>query len=225
MEGGYDGIFAIRMKSDVSAGRATTMASRARKVLRQAGHVFRSDLLSQHENGEPLALHERRHPAAHARRRRRRYRRALLARKNASTVGMLGSGGMARDVPRAPTARCDRSDGEGVQPDPGQPREFAKRMSERQHRGDPGRRAREAVRGVDILSPAPTAWCRPSTPSGSSRACTSHVGAVRAVARGLARFDVCIRQGVGGSRLPETDRIRWKSATARSPMSAARRRR
>ncbi|MGC2780171.1 MAG: hypothetical protein WA418_31475, partial [Bradyrhizobium sp.] len=78
--------------------------------------------------------------------------------------------------------------------------------------------AREAVRGVDILSTctdsmSPTFaadWLEPGM----------HVTMLgpRELSRdALARFDVTIRQGVGGMKMPETDRI--KSEIGHSPLA------
>lgn len=211
MEGANDGVFAIRMKSDVITWpRGEDGLWRENKYCVQPGTFFGLILLLSTRNGEPLAFindgvlqHMRVGAGAGIGARH-------LARKDAGTVGILGSGGMARTYLEAFHAVRPIRRAKVFSPTRENRETYAREMSERLGiEVEPVASAREAVRGVDILatctdSMVPTfaaEWLEPGM----------HVTMLgpREVSQAvLARCDVKIRQGVGGLRLAETERIR-----------------
>ncbi|HTI87965.1 MAG TPA: ornithine cyclodeaminase family protein [Alphaproteobacteria bacterium] len=213
MEGWYDGIFAIRMKSDlITWPRHGNGSITEEKYSVQPGTFCGLIMLFSSDNAEPLAMindgvlqHMRVGAGAGI-------GAKLLARKNASTVGMLGSGGMAETFL---AAYCEVRPIKKVKvfsPTKANRESFAKRMSERHNiEVAPVDSAREAVKGVDILSTntdsmVPTFeadWIEPGMHVGMLGPCEISPAAEK-------RFDVSIRQGVGGLKMPETDRIKME---------------
>lgn len=211
MEGWYDGIFAIRMKSDVITWPQTGNGGwTEEKYSIEPGTFCGLILLFSSKNGEPIAMindgvlqHMRVGAGAGIGVKH-------LARKDASTVGMLGSGGMARTFLQAyctvrPIKTC-----KVYSPTRRNRETYAHEMSEKLGiEVVPVDSAREAVRGVDILSTAtdsmtPTFerdWLEPGMH-------VSMLGPGEVSPEAEARFDVKIRQGIGGLKLPETERIR-----------------
>jgi alanine dehydrogenase len=132
-----------------------------------------------------------------------------LARKDAQTVGLLGSGGMARTYLEGFQAVRPIRHVKVFSPTTANRMRFAEEMSAKLGIAvEPVDTAREAVRGVDILatctdSMSPTfeaAWLKPGM----------HVTMLgpREISREvLARCDVKIRQGSGGLKLPESERV------------------
>lgn len=213
MEGWYDGIFAIRMKSDVNTWpKAGNGIATEEKYCIKPGTFCGLIMLFSSDNGEPLAMindgvlqHMRVGGGAGIGVKH-------LARSNASTVGMLGSGGMAETFLGAYCEVRAIKKVKVFSPTKANRESFAKRMSER-HKIEviPVDSAREAVKGVDILSTntdsmVPTFepdWLEPGMH-------VSMLGPCEVSPAAEKRFDVCIRQGVGGLKLPETDRIKME---------------
>lgn len=213
MEGWYDGIFAIRMKSDVNTWpKAGNGIATEEKYCIKPGTFCGLIMLFSSDNGEPLAMindgvlqHMRVGGGAGIGVKH-------LARKNASTVGMLGSGGMAETFLGAYCEVRAIKKVKVFSPTKANRDSFARRMSER-HKIEviPVESAREAVKGVDILSTntdsmVPTfdaSWLEPGMH-------VSMLGPCEVSPEAEKRFDVCIRQGVGGLKLPETDRIKME---------------
>ena len=211
MEGANDGIFAIRMKSDiVSWPRDEAGNWRENKYCVRPGTFCGLILLFSTRNGEPLAIlndgvlqHARVGAGAGL-------GAKYLARTDARTVGMLGSGGMARSFLEAFCVVRDIRRVKVYSPTRANREAYAAEMRaklgiEAASVDSPG----EAAAGADILSTCtdsmtPTiepGWLEPGM----------HVAMLGPMEIGddaAARFDVRFRQGVGGLRLPETDRVR-----------------
>jgi alanine dehydrogenase len=221
MEGWYDGIFAIRMKSDIITwprsrdGKTWT----EEKYCVEPGTFCGLVMLFSSRNGEPLAIindgvlqHMRVGAGAGIGAKH-------LAKKAASSVGMLGSGGMARTFLEAfcvarPIKTC-----KVFSPTRENREAFAQEMSRKLGiEVTAVDSAREAVAGVDILSTAtdsmtPTfeaEWLEPGMH-------VAMLGPCEVSAAAEDRFDVKIRQGIGGLRMPETPRIR--SEVGMSPIA------
>jgi alanine dehydrogenase len=210
VEGTSDGILAMRMKSDIvtwPVGKDGLW--RESKYCVQPGTYAGLILLLSTRNGEPLAFindgvlqHMRVGGGAGIGAKH-------LARVNAETVGILGSGGMARTYLEGFQAVRPIRHVKVFSPTPANRIRFAEEMSETLGIPvEPVDTAREAVRGVDILatctdSMSPTfaaEWLEPGM----------HVTMLgpREISREvLARCDVKIRQGSGGLKLPESERV------------------
>lgn len=211
MEGWYDGIFAIRMKSDVM-----TWPKRPDGGWTEEKHCIAQGtfcgivMLFSSRNGEPLAMindgviqHMRVGAGAGIGVKH-------LARSNATSVGMLGSGGMARTFLEAFCAVRPIRTCKVWSPTKANREAYAREMSARLGievvAVDSGR---EAVRGVDILSTAtdsmsPTfepEWIEPGMH-------VAMLGPCEVSPAAEDRFDIKIRQGIGGLRLPDQGRIR-----------------
>jgi len=218
MEGANDGLFAIRMKSDVITWpKDATGAWRENKYCIRPGLFCGLIMLFSTDNGEPLAfindglLQHMRVGAGGG------IGVKHLARADASRVGMLGSGGMARTFLEAFCAVRPIAHVKVYSPTRENRERYAKEMSAKLGiEVVPVPNAREAVSGVDILSTctdsmSPTfdaTWLEPGMH-------VAMLGPAEISREALARFDVKIRQGVGGLKLPETDRI--KSEIGHSP--------
>ncbi len=213
MEGANDGFFAIRMKSDImtwpmGANGLWTEEKYCIEPGTYCGIIF---LLST-KNGEPLAFindgvlqHMRVGGGAGI-------GVKYLSREDSHTVGMLGSGGMARTFLDAFCAVRDITHVKVFSPTKAHREAFAKEMSERHGiEVTPVDSAREAVKGADILSTntdsmVPTFepdWLEPGMH-------VAMLGPCEVSPEAEARFDIRIRQGVGGLVLPETDRIKME---------------
>jgi alanine dehydrogenase len=211
MEGWYDGIFAIRMKSDIITWPVSGSGVRTEeKHCVEPGTFCGLIMLFSSRNGEPLAMindgvlqHMRVGGGAGIGVKH-------LARKDAHTVGMLGSGGMARTFLGAYCVVRDIRRVKVFSPTKKNRDSFAKEMSAKLGiEIEPVDSAREAVRGVDILSTntdsmVPTfepAWLEPGMH-------VAMLGPCEISREAEARCDVKIRQGIGGLRMPESDRVR-----------------
>ena len=211
MEGANDGIFAIRMKSDVITWpKDASGAWRENKYCVQPGLFCGLIMLFSTDNGEPLAFindgllqHMRVGAGAGIGAKH-------LARREAGKVGMLGSGGMARTFLQAFCAVRPIRYVKVFSPTRENRERFAKEMSAKFGIDvTPVPSAREAVRGVDILSTC-TDSMSPTFDADWLEA-GMHVamlGPAEISEQATARFDVKVRQGVGGLRLSETERIR-----------------
>jgi alanine dehydrogenase len=220
MEGANDGILAIRMKSDVMTWpKGKDGAWRENKYCVRPGTFMGLVLLLSTRNGEPLAFindgvlqHMRVGGGGGIGARH-------LARKDASIVGMLGSGGMARTYLEAFHAVRPIKRAKVFSPTAANREAYAREMSEKLSiEVEPVASAREAVRGVDILSTCtdsmtPTFeadWLEPGMH-------VTMLGPREISEAVLDRCDVKIRQGVGGVTLPESDRV--KGEIGHSPMA------
>jgi alanine dehydrogenase len=161
-------------------------------------------------NGEPLALmndghlqHMRVGGAAGIGTR-------LLARQDANTVGMLGSGGMARTFLEAYCAVRPITKVKVYSRNPDNRRRYADEMSKALGiEVTPVATAREAVRGVDILSTCtdsirPTIeaeWLEPGMH-------VVNLGPHEISAAAAARFEVKVQQGNEGLPIPESSMYR-----------------
>lgn len=218
MEGANDGIFAIRMKSDVITWpRDASGVWRENKYCIRPGLFCGLIMLFSTDNGEPLAfvndglLQHMRVGAGGG------IGAKHLARKDASKVGILGSGGMARTYLEAFCAVRPIKQVKVFSPTRDNRERFAKEMSVKLGiEITPVESARDAVRGADIVSTctdsmAPTfdaAWLEPGMH-------VTMLGPAEISDDAIARFDVKIRQGVGGVKLPQSERV--KSEIGHSP--------
>jgi ornithine cyclodeaminase/alanine dehydrogenase-like protein (mu-crystallin family) len=213
MEGWYDGVFAIRMKSDVITWPQTgNGAWTEEKYCLQPGTFCGIIMLFSSKNGEPLAMindgvlqHMRVGGAAGIGAKH-------LARANAESVGMLGSGGMARTFLEAFCAVRPIKHCKVFSPTKKNREDFASEMKEKLGiEITPVDSAREAVLGADILSTAtdsmtPTfeaGWLEPGMH-------IAMLGPCEISPQVEARCHVKIRQGIGGLKMPVTDRIRME---------------
>ena len=213
MEGWYDGIFAIRMKSDVITWpQSDNSRWTEEKYCIQPGTYCGLIMVFPSENGEPLAMindgelqHMRVGGGAGI-------GAKYLSREDSKTIGMLGSGGMARTYLAAYMCVRAIEHVKVYSPNAAHREAFAKEMSETHGiEVEPVETPREAVRGVDILSTntdsmAPTFepdWLEPGMHVAMLGPCEVSTAAE-------ARMDVKIRQGVGGLSMPESKRIRME---------------
>ncbi|MFB3885990.1 MAG: ornithine cyclodeaminase family protein [Thermodesulfobacteriota bacterium] len=213
MEGWYDGILAIRMKSDVVTWPQTANGGwTEEKYCIEPGTFCGLMMLFSSKNGEPLAVindgvlqHMRVGGGAGIGTKH-------LARKDATVVGMLGSGGMARTFLEAfcvvrPIKTC-----KVYSPTRENREAYAREMSEKLRIEVVSvDSAREAVRGVDILSTATDSM----SPTFEREWLEAGMHVAMLQQHELppdveSRLDVIIRQGIGGLKMPETERIRTR---------------
>jgi ornithine cyclodeaminase/alanine dehydrogenase-like protein (mu-crystallin family) len=220
MEGASDGILAIRMKSDIVTWPVGDDGRwRETKYCMKPGTYMGLVLLLSTRNGEPLAFindgvlqHMRVGGGAGIGARH-------LARKDATSVGILGSGGMARTYLEAFHVVRPIKRAKVYSPTVEHRARFAADMSARLGIAvEAVATARDAVRGADILATCTDSmtatfeaeWLEPGM----------HVTMLgpREISReAFDRFDVKIRQGSGGARMAETDRV--KSEVGHSPVA------
>lgn len=220
MEGANDGVLAIRMKSDVVTWPQTPGGGwRENKYCVEPGTYCGLVFLLSTRNGEPLAFindghlqHMRVGGGAGIGARH-------LARADAATVGILGSGGMARTYLQAFAAVRPVTRAKVYSPTAANRERFAEEMAELLGIDvTPVDSARETVRGVDILatctdSMSPTfdaEWLEPGMH-------VTMLGPREISQEVLDRCEVKIRQGAGGLRLTESDRVRGE--IGHSPMA------
>ncbi len=210
MEGANDGFFAIRMKSDIiywpenESGNWTE-----EKYCREPGTYCGVVLLVSTRNAEPLAFindghiqHMRVGGAAGI-------GAKYLSRQDSHTVGMLGSGGMARTFLEAFCCVRDIRKCKVYSPTQEHRETYAKVMAQRLGIeviavDDP----KEAVAGVDILSTCTDSmvpvydpdWIEPGMH-------VTNLGR-REISDGvMEKFDVVIRQGTAGLQMKQTERF------------------
>lgn len=221
MEGANDGIFAIRMKSDIITWPRDDQGQwTEEKYCIEPGTYCGLVLLFSTRNGEPLAIlndgvlqHMRVGGGAGL-------GAKYLARKSAKTIGMLGSGGMARTFLAAFCAVRDIESVKVFSPTAANRVRYAEEMaSELGIEVTPVDTAREAVRGVDILScctdtmtpPFEAEWLEPGMHVANLNPAEVSDDAYR-------RFDVIIRQGVAGGQ-PAVESERQRTEVGLSPMA------
>jgi ornithine cyclodeaminase/alanine dehydrogenase-like protein (mu-crystallin family) len=211
VEGASGGYYAVRLKSDIvhwPVGADGSVSEN--KYCVEPGTFCGLVFLYSSGNGEPLAImndghlqHMRVGASAGIGAR-------LLAREDATTVGMLGSGGMARTFLEAYAAVRKIEKVKVFSRNPANRERYADDMA--QMLGIeiiPVDTAREAVRGVDILSTCtdsikPTIepeWLEPGMH-------VVNLGPHEISAAVAARFDVKVQQGKEGLPLPESDMFR-----------------
>ncbi len=220
MEGTNDGVFAIRMKSDVITWPRDGEGRRTEdKYCVRPGTYCGLVMLFSALNGEPLAIindgyiqHMRVGGGAGIGVKH-------LSRETSRTVGMLGSGGMARTYLEAFRAVRDIERVKVFSPTRANRELFAEEMSQKLDiEIEPVDSARDALRGVDIVSSAtdsmtPTFeadWIEPGMH-------ITNLGPDEIGADVLARIDIKIRQGVPGIAIDEGPRL--KSGIGHSPMA------
>ncbi|MEE8517216.1 MAG: ornithine cyclodeaminase family protein [Alphaproteobacteria bacterium] len=211
MEGANDGFFAIRMKSDImtwpmGANGLWTEEKYCIEPGTYCGIIF---LLST-RNGEPLAFindgvlqHMRVGGGAGI-------GVKYLSREDSHTVGMLGSGGMARTFLEAFTLVRDIKHCKIYSPTPAHREEYAEEMSRKLGIevvavDEPA----DAVKGVDILSTCTDSmqpvydpdWIEPGMH-------VTNLGRREMSDKALDKFDVVVRQGTAGLQMRETDRFK-----------------
>ena len=207
VEGSSGGYYAVRLKSDIvhwPVGADGSVSEN--KYCVQPGTFCGLVILYSSRNGEPLAImndgnlqHMRVGGAAGIGTR-------LLARAEASTVGMIGSGGMARTFLEAYAVVRQLKKVKVFSRNPDNRNRYAAEMSKALNlEVVPVDSAREAVRGVDILSTCtdsikPTidaAWLAPGMH-------VVNLGPHEISAEVAARFDVKVQQGREGLDIPES---------------------
>lgn len=211
MEGTNDGIFAIRMKSDVITWpRDQNGVWTEEKYCIRPGTWCGLVMLFSSKNGEPLGFINDGEIS--------RYRvgggagigARYLAKKSASKVGMLGSGGMARSYLEAFCAVRPIRSCKVFSPTKANREAYAREMSKQLGIDVVAvDSAKEAVRGADIVSSCTDSmsatvnadWLEPGMH-------ITDLGEEEINDACLKKIDVKIRQGDGGIPLPETARVR-----------------
>ncbi len=211
VEGASDGVLAVRLKSDIMTWPEGPGGTRTEtKYCIRPGTYCGLVLLFSTQDGAPLAIindgylqHMRVGGSAGVGAR-------LLAREGAHTVGMIGSGGMARTVLEA-LVEVRRIKTVKVYSRIAANREtFAEEMSEQlQIAVEPVATAREAVRGADILATCTDSmdpvieggWIEPGMH-------VVNIGPHDLGPDSVARMDVVIRQGIETLPMPEDDVFR-----------------
>ena len=211
MEGTNDGIFAIRMKSDVITWpRDQNGVWTEEKYCIRPGTWCGLVMLFSSKNGEPLGFINDGEIS--------RYRvgggagigARYLAKKSASKVGMLGSGGMARSYLEAFCAVRPIRSCKVFSPTKANREAYAREMSKQLGIDVVAVDcAEEAVRGADIVSSCTDSmsatvnadWLEPGMH-------ITDLGEEEINDACLKKIDVKIRQGDGGIPLPETARVR-----------------
>lgn len=211
MEGACDGFFGIRMKCDMiywiknESGAVTNEEKFCREPGTYCGIIF----LVSIENAEPLAFmhdgilqHMRVGGGAGI-------GVKYLAREDAHTVGMIGSGGMARTYLEAFKNVRDIRLCKVYSRDPENRERFAEEMSKRLNievRAVDS--AQEAVRGSDILSTCTTSMKAVYDAEWLEKGMHVTNLARREMPDAAAdKFDVVIRQGTAGIQMRQTERF------------------
>lgn len=210
MEGANDGFFAIRMKSDVIHWPEDEQGNwTEEKYCVEPGTFCGLIMLMSTETGEPLAFindgalqHMRVGGGA-----------ALgakhLSRADSQTVGMIGSGGMARTFLEGFTCVRDIKRCNVYSPTRTNRDAFAAEMSEKLGiEVVPVASAEEAVKGCDILSTCTDSmkpvydadWIKPGMH-------VTNLGRREMPEQAIGKFDIVIRQGTAGLQMKQTERF------------------
>jgi alanine dehydrogenase len=210
MEGANDGYFAIRMKSDIIHWPKDEQGNWSEdKYCREPGTYCGVILLISTENAEPLAFindgilqHFRVGAGA-----------ALgvkhLSRPECSTVGMLGSGGMARTFLEAFKCVRNITRCKVYSPTRANREAYAAEMTRKLNiEVIPVDDPHEAVRGCDILSSCTDSmspvydadWIEPGMH-------VTNLGRREMPDAAMNRFDVVVRQGTAGLQMKQTERF------------------
>lgn len=206
MEGYSGGYLAIRMKSDVMRWPVSENGSwTEEKYCVKMGTYCGLIMLFSSTNGIPLAfindgiLQHMRVGGAGG------LGAKYLAREDASTVGMLGSGGMARSYLQAYCAVRSIRRAKVFSPTKTNRESFAEEMSSLLNiTVEPVNSAEEAVRGVDIVSSC-TDSMSPTFDSDwlSKGQHVTMLGPMEVSKQAIRKFDVCITQGKSGLNASE----------------------
>lgn len=210
MEGANDGVFAIRMKSDIIHWpRGADGSWTEEKYCVAPGTYCGLILLVSTETGEPLAfvndgaLQHMRVGAGAALGVRH------LSREDSESVGMIGSGGMARTFLEAFTRVRPIRSAKVYSPTRANREAFAAEMSGRLGiEVTPVDSAREAVRGADILASCTDSmepvyeagWIEPGMH-------VTNLGRREMPEEAVGLFDVVIRQGTAGLQMKQSERF------------------
>jgi alanine dehydrogenase len=219
IEGATDGVYAVRLKSDVMTWPKSPDGSWSEKKYcirpdTYCGLVF----LFSTANGEPLAIlndghlqHMRVGAAAGIGAR-------LLSRPDSRRVGLIGAGGMARTVLEALVEVRKIEEVRVFSRHAANRTRFAEEMSDRLGlRIAPAASAREAVRGADILATATDSmlpvvdadWLEPGMH-------VVGIGSLDLAPACEGRFDVVVRQGIEAFEMAETGQFRRDLGHSRS---------
>jgi alanine dehydrogenase len=210
MEGANDRYFAIRMKSDIVTWPKDEEGNWTEdKYCREPGTYCGLIFLFSTRNGEPLAIihdgvlqHMRVGGGA-------AIGAKYLAREDTHVVGMLGSGGMARSFLEAFTCVRDIQLCKVYSPNQKRRERFAEEMARRLGiEVRPVDSAREAVRGVDLLSSCTDSMRPVYEADWIERGMhVTNVGRREVPDAAMSRFDVVVRQGTAGLQMRQTERF------------------
>jgi len=207
MEGACNGFFAIRIKSDIMSWPKNEQGEvvNQNKFCIEPGTYCGLIYLFSTENGEPLAImndgilqHMRVGGGA-------AIGAKYLARENAETIGMIGSGGMARTYLEALKCVRDIKSVKVFSRTPANRKAYAEEMGdELELQIEPVASAEEAMKGADIVcsctdSMVPTFdadWLEPGMFVVNLN--DFEVGAAQ-----IERFDIAIRQGNEKLKIPD----------------------
>jgi alanine dehydrogenase len=211
MEGANDGFLAIRMKSDIITWPKDADGNwTEEKYCREPGTYCGLIMLISTLNAEPLAFindgnlqHMRVGAGAGIGAKH-------LSRKNSHTVGMLGSGGMARTFLEAFTIVRDIKSCRIFSPTPAHRVEYAEEMQRKLGiEVTAVDNPRDAIAGADILSSCTDSmtpvydpeWIEPGMH-------VTNLGRREMSDAAMDKFDVVIRQGTAGLPMRETERFK-----------------
>ena len=210
MEGANDRYFAIRMKSDIITWPKDEQGNWTEdKYCREPGTYCGLIFLFSTLNGEPLAIihdgilqHMRVGGGAGI-------GAKYLAREDTHVVGMLGSGGMARSFLEAFTCVRDIRLCKVYSPSQEHRERFAEEMARRLGiEVRPVDSAREAVRGVDLLSSCTDSMRPVYDAEWIERGMhVTNVGRREVPDAAMSRFDVVVRQGTAGLQMRQSERF------------------
>ena len=210
MEGANDGIFAIRMKSDIMTWPKDANGNwTEEKYCREPGTYCGVVFLVSTRNGEPLAFindgilqHMRVGGGAGI-------GAKYLARRDTHVIGMLGSGGMARTFLEAFKCVRDVRLCKVHSPNPEHREAFAEEMSRRLNievRAVDS--AREAVRGADLLSSCTDSMQPVYDAEWIEKGMhITNLGRREVPDEIMDKLDVIVRQGTAGLQMKQTERF------------------
>lgn len=210
MEGANDGYMAIRMKSDIITWPVDANGNYTEeKYCREPGTYCGVIYLLSTRNAEPLAFindgvlqHMRVGGGAGI-------GAKWLSREDSHTVGMLGSGGMARTFLEAFKCVRDIRLCKIYSPNAKHREEFAEEMSKRLNievRAVDS--AREAVRGVDILSSCTDSMNPVYNAEWIEKGMhVTNLGRREMPDASAEKFDLVVRQGTAGLQMKQTERF------------------
>jgi alanine dehydrogenase len=206
VEGASDGVLAVRLKSDIMIWPEGPDGTRTEsKYCMQPGTYCGLVLLFSMGNGEPLAIINDGHlqhmrvgasAAVGAR---------LLAREDAHTVSMIGSGGMARTVLEALVEARDINRVKVYSRVAANREAFAKEMTGHLRLAvEPVASAREAMHGTDILATCTDSMYPVMEGDWIERGMdVVNIGPHDLGPDAVARMDVVVRQGIDALPMPE----------------------
>jgi alanine dehydrogenase len=210
MEGANDGYFAIRMKSDVIEWPKDDEGNwTEEKFCMQPGTYCGLIFLTSTKNGEPLAFindgvlqHMRVGGGAGI-------GVKYLSREDSHVVGMLGSGGMARTFLEAFMCVRDIKQCKIYSPTAAHREEFAEEMSRKLGiEVIAVDSAREAVRGVDILSSCTDAMLPVYDADWVEKGMhLTNLGRREMPDTVMDKIDLVVRQGTAGLQMKQTERF------------------